>query len=59
MGYSLKSPCPNLKKLIFPISTAATTANFFPFFKITKGLGFTIVFFEVEVRSSRLEGKTH
>ena len=30
MGHSVKTPCPNLKKLIVPASTAATTTIFFP-----------------------------
>lgn len=39
IGKSSKAPCPNLKKLIIPASTAAMTTIFFPAFKTAKGLG--------------------
>jgi hypothetical protein len=44
MGHSLNSPCPNLKKLMLPISTAAMIIAFFPVFRATKGLGLAVVF---------------
>ncbi len=38
MGKSSNAPCPNLKKLIIPASTAATTTIFLPAFSTAKGL---------------------
>ncbi len=39
IGHSVKTPCPNLKKLIVPASTTATTTIFFPILSDGKGLG--------------------
>lgn len=36
----MKDPCPNLKKLIVPASTTATTTIFFPVFNARNGFGF-------------------
>ena len=38
IGHSVKTPCPNLKKLIVPASTTATTTIFFPVLSEGKGL---------------------
>ena len=38
MGHSVKTPCPNLKKLMVPASTAATTTIFFPDLRDGNGL---------------------
>lgn len=35
----MNSPCPNLKKLMLPESTAATMTIFFPVFRATNGFG--------------------
>ncbi len=38
MGHSVNTPCPNLKKLMVPASTAATTTIFFPVLSDGNGL---------------------
>lgn len=38
IGKSSNAPCPNLKKLIMPASTTATTTIFFPAFSTANGL---------------------
>ena len=42
IGNSSKAPWPNLKKLIDPASTAATTTCFFPDLSIMNGFGFQV-----------------
>ena len=37
--HSVKTPCPNLKKLIVPASTAAITTILFPIFSDGNGFG--------------------
>jgi len=42
IGNSSKAPWPNLKKLIDPASTAATTTCFFPDLSTMNGFGFQV-----------------